>query len=53
MEAILKGPFGNVTLGSSAFAIGRSKSDNQLVLPDTKVSLSHVEIVPRDRDIDC
>lgn len=43
MEAILNGPFGQVTLGSTLLTLGRAQ-DNSLMIPDPQVATYHAEI---------
>ena len=43
MDAVLHGPLGQVTLGSTPLTVGRAQ-DNQLVLLDAKASGHHAEI---------
>ncbi len=43
MDAMLNGPFGQVSLGTSGITIGRGP-DNQLIINDTKASSHHARI---------
>ncbi len=49
MEAVLRGPFGQTTLGSNVITIGRTP-DNQVVVNDPQASSRHAEIRPAGQD---